>query len=569
MPARKNSCMMPEALRRALERERIWLRSEELPKDSFLQYYVDVGHIRALDSNANHLVSGRRGTGKTHLLGAFKEYINKSSKNTFAIMISILELSGSSTMTQGYIQSDRLARISARNQFNQFIRIFFDRFLFRISEHTSGLPHLEKRIVDNLLQDLLSEIELGSNFSEILNPDIDEDGSDRLANPSSVTFDPEHMIEETSDKSTPTSGSIDHQRVRMLVDKILQASGVELMHLLIDEWMELDKNIPSRVQNDFSQYLKKMFFNSNRISVVIASIWNQTSLYERSDMDTSAGIQIGHDIEHTVDLDTSFFDAEEEIKTFCKKLLFLRLSKKSPDLRKFELANGDIDDVFLVDVFDTPQNFKVFVAASHGIPRELMKIFQKASHKIQNDFQNNCICQRTIDLVAQNIYRQEKRETISPGSATKAMWARINDYMYQEKRRVFIIKDGAQKTSRAFRALIDHELIHELPMGSLPRWVRNKNRAFHIDYGNYVDWMQVHSSTIDEIVMESILPSWEGIEPSDLPNLTVEVLPDKDLYVICLHCEGLNLRDHPAFKKHGFCLNCGENPEFERSLVVT
>ena len=555
---------MPDALKSALERERIWLRSEELPKDSFLQYYVDIGHIRALNSNANHLVSGRRGTGKTHLLGAFKEYINRNCERSFAIMVSVLELSSNMSTLPNELHSKRLSRISARNQFNQLIRIFFDQFLFRISKMKDGLSDRKKAQVDNLLQDLLAEIELGSNFHKPTTSGGNGRSAKRIADPKSI------VVRETSGRNSEKEkifeGSINHQRVRLLVEKILNVSEIKLMHLLIDEWMELDKNIPSRIQNDFSQYLKKVFFNSNCISVVIASVWNQTSLYERSGMDTSAGIQIGHDIEHTVDLDTSFFDSEEQITSFCKQLLFVRLSKKSHELYKFKLEDGSIDDVFLVDIFDTAQNFKVFVAASHGIPRELMKIFQKSSHKIGNDFRTKCICQRTINVVAQNIYRQEKRETISPGSATKAMWRRVNEYMYEKKTRVFIINDGAQKTSRAFRALIDHELIHELPMGSLPRWVRNNHRAYYIDYGNYVDWKQAHESSIDELVTESVLPSWEGIARTEVSRLMIEVVPDKDLYVVCVHCEGLNSLTHPAFEKRGFCLHCGEDPVKESSI---
>lgn len=575
MPARKTPCLMANALKAALEHERIWLRSEDFPKNMFLQYYVDVGHIKSLSSNANHLVSGRRGTGKTHLLGAFKEYVNKSPERSFAIMISLLDVASNESRIPDGVNDDKASRIAARNQFDQMLRIFFDQFLLHISEFKKTLENTKENLVDNLLQELLTEVEVGSNFfttqisrEHQVKPEHTCDQSILLPT-DSVHVESGNELEFVEDNITlensKQNGSVDHVRVRSLVSRILVECEISLMHLLIDEWMELDKNTPSKIQNEYSQLLKKTFFNERHVSVVIASIWNQTSLYERVDMDVSSGIQIGHDIEHTVDLDTSFFDAEDQILKFCKKLLFLRLSKRSPELLRFELEDETIDDVFITDIFDTKTNFKIFVAASHGIPRELMKIFQKASNKISFDFKDKCICRDTIDKVARNIYRLEKRENISPGSTTKAMWTRINKHMYKTDNRVFLVHDGMQKTSSAFRALIDHELIHEIPSGALPRWIRSGFKAYFIDYGNYVDWKTTIDSSLFELVSESILPTWGGISQKDIKKMLVEVVPDLELYTTCNHCKNLNLNNQPAFKLHGFCLHCGLDPVNKKS----
>src|SRR5262245_38659250 len=134
MHMRKTRCLRPGALRRALTHERIWLKSEELPQDSYRRYYVDIGHIGRLDNNSNHLVSGRRGTGKTHLLGAFQEYINSEKAAEIALMVSILDLSAQdSEISLEAPHTAASSYLAARNLFNQLLRIFFDDFLDMIS----------------------------------------------------------------------------------------------------------------------------------------------------------------------------------------------------------------------------------------------------------------------------------------------------------------------------------------------------------------------------------------------------------------------------------------------------
>src|SRR4029077_996896 len=117
---RKTNCLTAAALRRALERERIWLKSEELP--SFKEYYIDIGYLTKLDNNSNHLVSGRRGTGKTHLLGAFNEYINSEKKNEISLMVSALDVSKSQSPTNSDGQNPKdTSQLVAQDLFSQFL----------------------------------------------------------------------------------------------------------------------------------------------------------------------------------------------------------------------------------------------------------------------------------------------------------------------------------------------------------------------------------------------------------------------------------------------------------------
>lgn len=572
---RKTHCLKSDALQGATRHALAWLKSEEIPEDSWHSLYVDLGYIEQLDNNANHLISGRRGTGKTHLLQAFKKHIDQKKSSEIAIISSILNLSMKETPITSSIQDQKDAYSAAKNLFNQMLRYMFEQFLAEVSPYRDRLIGDSRNRVDNLLQDLLIEIELGTPAP---NKDlIDEKYAKRNAgnglegnfsvkgkaihdeNVRIIAEKPNVKNHNSEYSEIYYTGNVEHQRVRSLIQEVLKECKISILHLLIDEWMELDKNTPSYIQNYFAQFLKNVFFNCDNISVVIASIWNQTSLYERADMAVSQGLQIGHDIFHTVDLDTSLLDSEIQIEEFCEKLLFRRLSKEIPELNDFIGRDGVISDAFVTDIFDDRRNFRSYVAASHGIPRDIMKIFGLGTRLIKADFATKCINYNVVMEVAQRIYRREKRDTIQNGTPTKVMWKKINDLMSETNSRLFIIKDGDQKTSSSFRALIDHELIHEIPSAVLPRWVRSEHKAYFIDYGNFVDWKKSKSVPLDEMIQESILPSWEGIDESDLNRFLIKVIHDYDLYISCADCKFLNDRSNKVVQLFNICLNCAKS----------
>jgi DNA replication protein DnaC len=72
MQQRKTRSLYGDLIRDALLHEQPWLKSEDLPE--FKRFYVNNDLIEAIHNNGNHLIVGRRGTGKTHLLGSFVEF---------------------------------------------------------------------------------------------------------------------------------------------------------------------------------------------------------------------------------------------------------------------------------------------------------------------------------------------------------------------------------------------------------------------------------------------------------------------------------------------------------------
>lgn len=588
MKERKTKSIFGRNIKKALAYEQPSLKSEDLP--SYRRFFVDNGILNELDNNANQLIVGRRGTGKTHLLGSFDEMIKSDRDKEISVMISLMKLNRDSSIPENCTIAE-YQRIHATDLFEDFLKRLFPIFL---DEADSRLQLLAKTIssrdakrklssVNSLLTQLLEVVELGSPV-EILKTSkktidsIEKNGGEAGA---SLSFGIDNLKPTFSAKAS-LGGSmtlseeakrvieihanmkVDFIKARDLILRILDELEVDTMHLLIDEWMELDKRTPSGIQPIFAQLLKKTFFNTNKISVKIASVWHQTTLYDKDDMKKSKGVELKHDLIRAVDLDTAFLMSEDQVCEFCKELLFKRISylfEKLDDIKDSEqiaqLCRDEvIDDIFVTELFDSFPNFRAFIIASHGIPRDLMNIFHKCSLRIKRNFENYCIDHEVIYSEARNTYNTDKRKTIRPNSEAQRLLQMVNKYMENSGRRLFIVKNAFVPLSEALQKLVDEELVHQLPSSVTPREVKDSHKTFLIDFGNYVDWIETRKRDMGVLLNESVLPSFPDNFEDEVEEYEIDVTAVSDDTIECPGCGNKFSRNEPVYKKANMCIYC-------------
>lgn len=582
---RRTPSLFGRDLKNSLGLEQVKLKSEDL--DNYSDFFVDNGLLDRLRTNENQLIIGRRGTGKTHLLGAFHESVHDKKEywNCVSIFISIMEVR---RQTPPVVDDDssatHKARIAAKDLFSSFLRLFFDRFLnvvdFKLKEiERTNHASISKPILDNTfnhLLHLLSEIENGSAYES------ERKKVERITrNQKGKTAAGAGAALEVSGLKAKASGSlnigkegesathkeaiteinsvyqIDLQKVRELTLTILGELGIDTMFLLIDEWMELEKRTPSQIQPHFAQLLKATFFNTGIVSVKIASVWHQTSLYSKDDLARSEGIQTAHDISFDINLDTAFLTREEDVSRFCKELLFRRVSHVCPKIKRMQTKDG-IDDTFVSELFDNSSNFKVFISASHGIPRDLMNIFQKSTLKISRDFEKKCIDIPLVSEVSSNIYKAEKRKRIDPSSMAQKLLTFLNEYMSKNDRRMFFVKNE-QAGYRTLQKLVDEEMIHQIPSSSVHRDITDKYKVFTIDFGNYADLLDSRNQPLEKLLDEFIVPDFSNSVLDDYRSFIVDVAPFEVVLEKCEACGYGYPTNHPVVKKQRACPKCGEN----------
>lgn len=529
--SRKTKSIYGDLIKSSLMKEQPWLQAEKLP--SYLPYFVGDLLLEQINNNSNQLIVGRRGTGKSHYFGAFKEWIIENEQNNLVIFLSCLDFSG----TPDKYVNESPAFISAKYSrllFKNFLRIFIDLLILQIDQYfillSSSLSNEAlnkiKLVTDDKLLKLLQLIEHGNNhdYSEI-------DHSQEL--------------------------EINVSRIRRSIIELLEFLKIKTLFVLIDEWAEIDKNLDYQIQPYFAQLLKILLFNTNKIAVKIASVWKNTNLYDRDIMQKSKGIQLGEDIQLGADLDVIFMDNEKSIMDFFKKMLFKRLGNLVPKLNEIK-DFSNYEDFFISELFDNESNFKALVAASHGIPRDFLEIFYQCSLKISHDFKNDCIHKGIIRTVSKDIYLVELRKRLEKNSDAHKLWELINDYMERTSQRFFIIINDEEKRSHLVKKLVDEEFIHPIPSSLIPRIIRDKYKMYQINYGNFIDWFRNNKTINPDILEESILPLVPENFKDIFENYIITLNSLNTTFIYCHHCKKSFPKEHPVFQRFSSCPICAD-----------
>lgn len=587
MKERKTHSLYGDVLKKALKHAQPKLRSEHLPE--YRRFFVGEEILDLLHNNDEHLIVGRRGTGKTHLLGSFDEMIRKEFPHEMSVMLSLAKLDNNSYIPSSTKSDD--INLHAFSLFHDFLRKLFqpfleasDRRLKHIGKILQKKDFLEKqKTVNNLLTNLLETVELGSPIEiEAIKKKITEE-SDKKASNSGVEINIgfENTMPAvsgsiglgTSKKNEGIENTIIERKSILRVDyilagelitKILEELKIDVLHILIDEWMELDKRTPSGIQPVFAQLLKKTFFNSNRISTKIASVWHQTSLYDRDEMKKAKGIELKHDIMRSVDLDTAFLTKEDDVFSFCKELLFKRLLfaceeagiSKQYNISPLMNNSGEVDDIFITELFDNMQNFRAFITSSHSIPRDIMNLFHLSSLKIKRDFEKYCIDHETVYRVAKDTYKTDKRKTILPNSDAQKLLVIINNYMESNNRRLFLVENSQVPDSKALQKLVDEELIHQVPSAVTHRSICDTHKTFLVDFGNYVDHIETRNSDISVLLSEGVLAKFPSDFQDNFNNYVVDISVIESEYIKCPECTKSFSIEHPVYKTASMCMHC-------------
>ena len=125
MKERKTNSLYGDSLNIALRHAQPKLRSEHLPE--YRRFFVGEEILQQLHNNDEHLIIGRRGTGKTHLLGAFKEMVKEECPNEMALMFSLSKLDNDSYLPSHTQPRDN--NYHAFSLFHDFLKRIFPHFL--------------------------------------------------------------------------------------------------------------------------------------------------------------------------------------------------------------------------------------------------------------------------------------------------------------------------------------------------------------------------------------------------------------------------------------------------------
>ena len=499
MAAQRKPAMFAEAIGEALEKLRLMETRAEHHGD-YTELFVDFGNNvpHLLDSDQWQVIFGRRGTGKTHLLGLFGEQ-HPRNHDTLTLLFAGWGVGGDSVrigVSATYIAYDLffdfLDQVTSRVNAAVDLRLRDEQFCRDLG---AGRAHITTEITKLQVRLLDSALSTESNDGAELEP------PDQL--PYNQRGFSQNDLRASMVHKARTTGTVLHN--------LLKLAGIERLNILIDEWATLDRSASTAIQPSFAHLLLHAFKGSSRITVKIATNKYQTRFSNRQSGTNYIGLELEQDVFTAVNLDRALDPATRE--DFYETLLFKRLSYYEKELSVLSGSDGTPDAVFINSIFHDRRAFRELLNGSEGIVRRFLKTISSLMTSRGYDANN---LWRTDDVIME-LKRTSAREEddISYHSAASQLLGNgIKSLVTSTGTRTFLVEGENRRNLRpALEELLEGRLVHE-HRDQLPAALREDYDAYDLDYGLWLDWLTALSA--DDIDQHRVSIEWAKIDTSSL-----------------------------------------------------
>lgn len=478
----------------------IEFRSER--RDKYLPIYEDLGYLVKLDNNKNQVVFGRRGSGKTHLLGSLVEFINKEREN-IAVYIDLRTVVND-IIVDDVLNVDEKSFIYFWKCITEIIIRLREEVMERLESPKLSKSIREKLIesitlIDQLLKDISSQ-----KFDKV----VGEFSADDLS-------DPEFGFVKTGAKKEVSKKGLKEGFIKDRIESIVKNIGADYLIVGFDEWPRLMRAIQPRLAN----MLNKAFFSSKRIVFKFATIRFRTQIYIAKD---GVGLELGADTSDDIDLDIlqMWERGLEASKGFFVRMLAKHLNFS---IKKLNLDFNNFTNKNIMKLFASDRTFIELVKASEGIPRDFLNVFKRSYDYFVNDTVAKGISIRHIKKAVSDWYQDDKISVLDPPSRAYQLLERlINEVITKYKTKQFILlsKESANKD---IQKLVDLRLLHLLRRGwSSKKAPGERYDVFSIDYGAFI-------SILETKIGKEVQQIWTGDEP--LPEINLRAIRRREFSI--------------------------------------
>lgn len=461
---------------------RMPLRADKWEEEMLVKTFVSVGPlIPMLRGVNNHILFGRRGTGKTHVLKYLKSLIENEDHDC-CVFIDIRQIGST-----GSIYSDeripieqRATRLftdilqEIRNQIVNYITKDDEnkeRYLSVVTPHLDGMLQFlnQKRIVGNIKTE--HQIQNKNDNSDNLSLTIAEKPSISFSSTSYSTL----MNYEGTTTEGVSVEYLDFSSVFQTLYDILEILAPHKLWILIDEYAELKADLQILLADMFRRVLcplKNCVFK-------IAAIEHRSVFKKQIDARNYYGLELGADVA-SINLDDFmvFSNNHAQSLSFFRELLFLHINSMLDDDKKYTDSNTLVKDIFTQET-----TFEELTLAAEGVPRDAFNILAKA---VAADYYNK-ISINSIRKAAKNWYNEDKQNPILsyPGAMPLLSWI-IDNVINERHARAFLLRNDVEY--ELINYLYDSRILHIIKQNISSRDNPGMRfNAYSIDYGCYID----------------------------------------------------------------------------------
>ncbi len=491
-------------------------RSDRNPDETLFSTFADEqGHLSTLlKSIDNHIIYGRRGTGKTH---AIKYLQGALDENKHVSVFLDLRTFGSESAY--YKDTDITAD---RRAVKLFLDIFKGihaglkhsfksqlKYGYTIqSELSKKIDSFEDVISDTII-DGMSEFEKKSSLTTSTGAGGELDVSlDISKTKSKVGISANHNKGYKNTLTENIKGNkkpyLNLRSITIALEEILDLINQERLWILFDEWA----TIPEDVQPYLADLIRRSLFPAKKVTIKIVAIDFRTNFMLARSKGDYIGFELGADISTSIDLDDFLVFENNSIRSgdFYSELLFnhYRAYYFSDEI---PLTQPQTKEELIDRIFCSKRDFREFVRSAEGVPRDALNILSKATQSAGGHH-----LQFKDILTGSRVWsRNDKESTLSTYPIPKAAFGAIRKHILKKKPRgrLILIREGSKFD--IVKQLIDLRVIHV----QLKDYIVSNDDAynytiFSIDYGCYVNWITAEIFDEGEIMSDlsySIIPS--------------------------------------------------------------
>lgn len=477
----------------------------------FSELFADANILNLLNQNKNQVIYGRRGAGKTHLLGRLKEYHRDtfSEKKIIPVFIDgrviahksvIAEINSAISLLISYrrfldvviTDLERWMRDSVTlNAFEKIwpggkkkqkiegVMVALTRLKERVrfGQVEFGQGKVTSEIIDKQTEESTNQLGLDIKFATELKKLAASNAGFAVGLSNTSSQNAEEAMKVVYEGLT----IINFEEISKGLDFVIQELDADAVAILFDEWSAIDFDL----QPFFAEMIRATLVSGRKMFIKFGCIPFLTRLSTPQKSGQTIGFPIGEEVFVDVDLDrfyNPYMDAQS-VTFFLLSVLQKHLGATIEPLKDLELDVAV--QYFATRLFQDEGVIKELVQASAGVPRDFLRIFARAFHKAQKSLPINL---KHVRMATHDFFQQEKKILIEERPTTFILFEDIFEKICQPSNKyIFFVSQGLAK-NRILQELWHHRLVHLLFQGHIA-YANDRQGTYDIyvvDYGRYI-----------------------------------------------------------------------------------
>ncbi len=460
-------------------------RAERTADEYVVATYVDDSSlVGALTTTDNGIISGRRGTGKTHALKYLAE--TRRSLSDTVVYIDMEQDIGS---TEGrYVDASLSLEERATRLVVDVLSIVHDAFLEAAFQ---GGADAGIELLDQMM-DHFREVVVKKEITQSGTVKESENVKDAAklglgAQGLSAGLGVEAATGHSSELTESGSGSLRHRisfgGVNGLMRRFLASMGPKRFWILLDEW----SGVPLDLQPFLAEMLRKLFFGLPQVTVRIGAIPHRSNWRIPGEQGQYLGVEVGAELFPLLDLDEFVVfpartgaEQARRSRAFFQNLIFRHLNYALSTMKLPPLSSTS---EMMSLMFTQVTSLNELVRAAEGVPRDALNVLGRAALRAGGE-------KISVDHVRQaaaQLYLTSKATQLNGVPQARDLLEKINeDVIGVRKARAFLL-DRDQANHPLIQKLVDDRLLHVIKQGYSSKDGQGKRYdVLQIDYGCYV-----------------------------------------------------------------------------------